>query len=125
MPANLYQIRTALGLFDSVNLAAAAHGVSRSTIMLWTRQDPENFQRIVRPEPQPARPAPAAMKRKIQARTGHAWPMPWSEYRWLGYDDQEEIYQIWCAQHDLEPESESTANAFYDEMDAAPHDTAE
>jgi len=45
MPPSLYQIRTRLGVFDTMTLAAAAHGVSRSTIFLRTVDDPERLQK--------------------------------------------------------------------------------
>jgi len=115
MPPSLYQIRTRLGVFDTMTLAAAAHGVSRSTIFLRTVDDPENYQKIPKPVRAPPR---AAAKKKTWPTRKIVWPLSWAEYRFNTHEEKEEIYQIWCAEHSVDPDSETTANAFFDAMDA-------
>jgi hypothetical protein len=38
----------------------------------------------------------------------------------LDWDTRESIWLTWCAEHELNPELESTVDAFFDEMDSVP-----
>jgi hypothetical protein len=113
MPKITYRIQTPRGEFASARKAAVAYNCDPGTIVRLCETDPDNYQRIAK-QPRAQR-APA---KKIQWVTKKmTWPLTWAEYRYNSYEIKEEIYQIWCAQRSLDPELESTANAFFDAMD--------
>jgi hypothetical protein len=72
--------------------------------------DPSNYKKV------PKAPAPKKVKQYIPPAL-RTWPLTWSEYKHLPHEIKEEIYSAWCQLKDLDPDSESTANTFFDEMD--------
>lgn len=104
-------VRTPLGEFSSIAQAAAAHKCDRHTIIKRTQSRPEEYQRV-RVEV-PAKPK-VTYERAVK---GVRWPISWSQYRIQELDVKEEIYRIWCIEHNLDPNAESTAEQFFDEME--------
>jgi hypothetical protein len=107
MARNSYTFYTPLGTFASSAQAAAAHKCDKSTIMARCANDPDNYRRVLR--------EPRATGGSWHTRT--EWPLSWSQYRGLDNDVRERIYLGWCAQNALDPESDATAEAFFDAMD--------
>ena len=109
MPRKRYLYRTPLGSFASSAQAAAAHHCDKGTIMTRCERDPDNYQKV-------EVPLVREMPQVPQVRRT-AWPLSWNNYRGLDYDTREQIYLAWCHTHQQDPDSESAANAFFDEMD--------
>jgi hypothetical protein len=114
----LYTYRTPLGHFSGAAAAARAHGVDKSTIMNRCETQPAQYQKIAEGKVQPT-------KKKLPAEptlhaTKRTWPLSWYQYRLLDFDTRESIWLTWCAEHQLNPELESTVDAFFDEMDSVP-----
>lgn len=112
MPRPKYHIRTALGVFVTVDLAAQAHQVSRSTILLRCDTHPDQYQKIplIYPAAVPRTPT-------VSGATVPAWPLPWSQYRSLSWDQRDEIWCAWLRRTGLDPELPDTVDAFFDPMD--------
>lgn len=106
MARNSYTFHTPKGTFASCGQAAAAHKCDKSTIMARCANDPENYRRVLK-EP----------RTTGSWHTRSEWPLSWSQYRGLDNDVREQIYQTWCAHNGQDPESDATAEAFFDAMD--------
>jgi hypothetical protein len=83
---------------------------------------PDEYQKISEGRVQPT-------KKKLPAEpalhaTKKSWPLSWYQYRILDFDTRETIWLTWCAEHELNPELESTVDAFFDAMDQVPEVTA-
>jgi len=120
MPRPKYQIRTAQGVFDTVDLAAQAHEVSRSTILLRCDTHPDQYQKIplIYPAARPRTPV-------VSGQSVPAWPLPWSEYRSLSWDQRDLIWCRWLERTGLDPELTDTVDAFFDPMDQTVADDSE
>jgi hypothetical protein len=112
MPKVSYKIITPLGEFGSARKAAVAHNCDPGTILKRCETDPENYQRTAK---QPGAVRPRAKKTQWVTKK-ITWPLTWSEYRYNTYEVKEEIYQIWCAENSQDPDTELTAEAFFDAM---------
>jgi len=111
----LYTYKTPLGHFTGAAAAARAHGVDKSTIVNRCETRPNEYQKISEGKVQPT-------KKKLPAEptlhaTKRTWPLSWYQYRLLDFDTRESIWLTWCAEHKLNPELDSTVDAFFDEMD--------
>ncbi|CAB4166269.1 hypothetical protein UFOVP841_31 [uncultured Caudovirales phage] len=107
MARNSYIFYTPLGTFASCSQAAAAHKCDKSTIMTRIGQDPDNYRRVIRePKPQTGK-----------WFTRREWPLSWSQYRTLDCDTREQIYVAWCVQHNIDSESDNSADKFFDAME--------
>jgi hypothetical protein len=42
---------------------------------------------------------------------------PWQQYRMWEFERRDQVWLAWCEDKALDPELESTAEAFFDEMD--------
>ena len=104
-------VRTPLGEFPTVAQAAAAHKCDRHTIMARAKSRPTEYQ--VTKIQVPAKPK-VTYERAVK---GVRWPISWSQYRIQELDVKEEIYSIWCVERRLDPDTESTAEQFFDEME--------
>lgn len=110
MPNKRY-VRTPLGDFATVAQAAAAHQCEKKTISNRITSRPEEYQYVtvfVEPKPKPT------YDRTVK---GVRWPIGWNQYRFQDFEVKEQIYDLWCTSHGLDPEQESTALAFFDEME--------
>lgn len=113
MPKTTYKIITPRGEFASARKAAAAHDCDPGTILKRCDSDPDNYQRIANP---PHVRAPKVKKAWVTKKV--TWPLTWAEYRLNTHEVKEEIYQIWCGERSLDPDLETTADAFFDAMDS-------
>jgi len=91
------RVHTPIGVFDSQLAASKALKCDRRTLVRRMKSDPDNY-----------------WTEAVNIKTLPAW----SEYRVMAHDVKEEIYQSWCAKHKLDPDLDSTANAFFDAIDA-------
>lgn len=110
MPLKRY-IRTPLGEFATVQQAAAAHKCEKKTISNRIASRPEEYQYVERDAPARAKVTYEKIVRGIR------WPISWSQYRTQELDVKEAIYDKWCRSNKLDPNTEATAEAFFDEMD--------
>jgi hypothetical protein len=106
-----YIISTPLGQFATMKQAAAAHHCDRATLIRRIQQDPDQYRRVERPRI-------AAAKKNEWAVRGVRWPISWAQYRLQDHDTREAIWNMWIRHHELDPDLESTATAFFDEMDS-------
>lgn len=102
---------TPLGTFKSVVQAAAAHKCDRATLMNRFKTNPEEYQRTTTRVQRVASPTLSPIVK------GARWPITWTQYRFQADSVKEEIYNSWCAANSINPESESAADAFFDDMD--------
>ena len=111
-----------MGHFTGAAAAARAHGVDKSTIVNRCETRPDEYQKIADGRVQPAK------KKQAQEPALHAtkrsWPLSWYQYKILDWDTRETIWLTWCAEHELDPELESTVDAFFDAMDTVQEVTA-
>jgi len=105
------EIITPLGHFATMKQAAAAHHCDRATLVRRCEQEPDQYRRV-KPPPR------SRVPRSEWAVPGVRWPISWNQYRLQDHDTREAIWQQWCDQHGLSPDLESTATAFFDEMDS-------
>ena len=117
-------VRTPKGEFPSVQAAAAAHGVDRSTISKRCTSDPENYSRT-----EYHVPSTKSKAKETWVVRGVRWPISWAQYRQQDFETKEEIWLDWCKQQGLDPDLESTVDAFFEAMDnienLEPIDTAD
>lgn len=104
--------QTPMGEFPSANQACRALHCDRTTLYNRVEKGQEGYARIERAIEPRAKPP-----RKI---TGVQWPVSWFQYRVQDNDTREAIYLAWCHSQRRDPDEESTANAFFDEMDQVP-----
>lgn len=102
-------VRTPLGEFATVVQAAAAHHCDRHTIMSRCRSQPEQYQ-----VQKTQIPGKVAAERTVK---GTRWPISWRQYGMQTTEVKEEIYRVWCKTLKLDPDTEATAEQFFDEMD--------
>jgi hypothetical protein len=110
MPLKRY-IRTPLGEFATVQQAAAAHKCEKKTISSRIATRPEEYQYVQRDAPARAK---VTYERVVK---GVRWPITWSQYRIQDLEVKEAIYDKWCRSMNLDPDTEATAEQFFDEMD--------
>ena len=106
-----FNIVTPRGEFLNARAAAQAHECSAQDILHSLESDPDNYQKKLRP----------IVSRPSRTHTRPArgtWPLSWSEYRMLELDHKEQIYLDWVTARGLDPEQETTAVEFFDQMDA-------
>ena len=110
MPLKRY-VRTPLGEFATVQQAAAAHKCEKKTISNRIATRPEEYQYVQREV--------AARAKVVYERTvkGVRWPIGWNQYRVQDFEVKEAIYAKWCQSYNLDPNTEATAEQFFDEMD--------
>jgi hypothetical protein len=106
-----YTYKTPLGEFASAAQAAAAHKCDKGTVINRCKTDPDNYQQ----RPIPLREPKVKITWSTTARA--TWPLSWFQYKHLSYEVKEEIWQTWCIRAELDPELESTVDAFFTEMD--------
>ena len=106
-----YTYKTPKGEFGSAAQAAAAHKCDKTTIQNRCQTDPENYQQV----PVPQRVPKVKIAWSTTATT--TWPLSWFQYKHLSYEIKEQIWQEWCVRAGLDPELESTVDAFFTEMD--------
>ena len=104
-------IGTPLGEFGSYKEAAAALHCDRNTVKDRIARSVEGYS---------CREWRVQEVQNLPLIRGVRWPIPWSQYRWQSDDDREAIYQAWCRSRGQDPDLESTALAFFDEMDLVP-----
>jgi hypothetical protein len=102
-------VRTPLGDFPSLNSAAQAHRCDRATLAQRIKNQPDQYQKIQTS----VKPPQSWVTRGVR------WPIPWHQYRFQEESVKDAIYQAWCQKAKLDPDLESTANAFFDDMDQA------
>jgi hypothetical protein len=94
-----------------VQQAAAAHKCEKKTISNRIATRPEEYQYVQREAPARAK---VVYERMVK---GVRWPITWSQYRVQELEVKEAIYTKWCQSMNLDPNTEATAEAFFDEMD--------
>jgi hypothetical protein len=104
-------VKTPLGEFASVQQAAAAHRCEKKTISNRIATRPDEYQYVQREAPARAK---VVYERVIR---GVRWPIGWNQYRVQELEVKEAIYDKWCRSMNLDPMTEATAEAFFDEMD--------
>lgn len=104
-------VKTPLGEFATVQQAAAAHRCEKKTISNRIKTRPDEYQYVQRDAPARAK---VTYERVVR---GVRWPISWSQYRIQELEVKEAIYHKWCRSYDLDPDQESTAEQFFDEMD--------
>lgn len=98
---------TPLGEFPSMARAARAHGVDRSTIQRRIETLPDQYRAVVR----------AIEPRTTFTAGAVRWPCTWNQYRLQPESVKEQIYFAWCARMRQDPDSDTAADAFFDDMD--------
>lgn len=91
------RVHTPIGVFETMTAAARALKCDRTTLTRRLRSHPDQYWQET------------AVVREL---------LPWGEYRYRSYEEKEEIYQTWCRQHQMDPDLASTAEAFFDAIDA-------
>jgi hypothetical protein len=104
-------VKTPLGEFASVQQAAAAHRCEKKTISNRIATRPDEYQYVQREAPARAK---VVYERVVR---GVRWPIGWNQYRVQELEVKEAIYDKWCRSMNLDPNTEATAEAFFDEMD--------
>jgi hypothetical protein len=112
MPLKRY-VRTPLGEFATVQQAAAAHKCEKKTISNRILIRPEEYQYVQR-EVEAKPRAKVVYERAVK---GVRWPIGWNQYRVQEFEVKEAIYDKWCRSMNLDPNTEATAEQFFDEMD--------
>jgi hypothetical protein len=92
------KIRTPIGDFGTIKAAAEALGVGRDTVVKRLITDITNYQRVEYTPIKTTLP-------------------PWQQYRMWEFERKDQVWLAWCKDKGLDPELESTAEAFFDEMD--------
>jgi hypothetical protein len=104
-----------MGHFASAAAAATAHGVDKSTIMNRCQTQPDIYQKVADGRVEPVKKKAAAEPQLHVTR--RTWPLTWYQYKILDWDTREMIWQAWCVAQQLDPEQESTVDAFFEAMD--------
>jgi hypothetical protein len=104
-------VKTPLGEFASVQQAAAAHRCEKKTISNRIATRPDEYQYVQREAPARAKVVYERIVRGVR------WPIGWNQYRVQELEVKEAIYDKWCRSMNLDPNTEATAEAFFDEMD--------
>jgi hypothetical protein len=106
-------VRTPLGTYATAGQAAQAHLCSVATIQKRIRTDPVNYVRLA-VEKKPRRPKLYEAPERV---TNTTWPISWARYKLQVFETREEIFLNWCHKNQRDPESETTVNCFFEEMD--------
>lgn len=106
--ANSKPVRTPLGTFPSAAQAARAHHCDRSTILNRINTDPENYAVVQRGQRTPV------IRQAINPS--------WTQYRMMSHDERDQWYLSWCSDAGLDPDLDTSGDAFFDSFEADPEE---